>query len=360
MKLFFFLLFGMLFSFTCKADLHYIPLKVELELVSKNVHEGDLLHFVVTLTNTDKENDYPVVMPGNVNHGNKLFYFRVYDTNEQHYIERAMEEREYHIIVQGDGKERVIQLKPGHSVLFDAYCNAGRMERMTAQHNHVFGKPLFAGSYNFQGFYNPEGTIAGDTIYRFDSGFMEEDLSDPRPILYSGGILTQPCRVDVLPTEKDTMYFENKMYTRGRGGWYLNDSIHVGSVSISESGFRTMEFSTNYMNGDPGSMRVHINWYPNGNLQQYSVYEFDQCPMRQEYMAFTADGGILMSIEHLSDGSCLQKQFNEAGDLLNTWLYAPDGSWVDHVEFNPKNGKAKRPVRTYKPCQVELQELKIR
>ena len=69
-------LFCSIFSMV-KADLPYMPLKFELRSVKKNYVEGNALHFILTITNTDKEKTYPLLTPGKEASPLKVFILRV-------------------------------------------------------------------------------------------------------------------------------------------------------------------------------------------------------------------------------------------------------------------------------------------
>ena len=60
------------------ADSKYHPILFQLTTDKANYFEGEKITFLITITNTDKEKSYPVLLPHTQNVGQKLFYFNAY------------------------------------------------------------------------------------------------------------------------------------------------------------------------------------------------------------------------------------------------------------------------------------------
>jgi hypothetical protein len=56
------------------ANLKYHPVSFVLNADKESYYEGEKITFNITITNTDRENTHPVLLPHTQNTGQKLFY----------------------------------------------------------------------------------------------------------------------------------------------------------------------------------------------------------------------------------------------------------------------------------------------
>lgn len=77
MKSILIVMFSIIVCQYAKADLKYEPIQFQLSTSQESYYEGEKITFLITITNIDKENSYPVLLPHTQNTGQKLFYLNL-------------------------------------------------------------------------------------------------------------------------------------------------------------------------------------------------------------------------------------------------------------------------------------------
>lgn len=92
--------------------LKYHPISFTLSADKESYFEGEKITFNITITNTDKENTYPVLLPHTQNVGQKLFYLNAYDKANNTMLMRYTEEKMLNMMVHDTGTVQIRYLKP--------------------------------------------------------------------------------------------------------------------------------------------------------------------------------------------------------------------------------------------------------
>lgn len=192
----------LLLSVAARADIPYMPLRVTLRTTQTSYVEGDKISFILTIRNAG-DKAVPVLTPGAANSGNKIIYLRVIDPAGNLYVERGMEHRHLAMTIKYLGLPGLDTLLPGDSISVSFFWNDRAHFFDEVPSHHSFDKPLFAGRYLFQAFYNPQGTSLGDSLYHFMQS--DEDAQSPDKINFTGPVLSNACPVTIThhPRRRD-------------------------------------------------------------------------------------------------------------------------------------------------------------
>lgn len=99
------------------ADLKYQPIQFQLSTDKEQYFEGEKIQFNITITNTDKTNSYPVLIPHTQNTGQKLFYLTAYDKAKNTFLLRYTENKILKIMVHDTGSVWIKYLKPHEQIV---------------------------------------------------------------------------------------------------------------------------------------------------------------------------------------------------------------------------------------------------
>jgi len=108
---------------TALADLKYRPVSFKLSTEKESYYEGEKITFLITITNNDKTNAYPVLLPHTQNSGQKLFYLNLYDKANNTLLLRATEERMLNMMIHDTGSVQIRYLKPLEQIVISIYLN---------------------------------------------------------------------------------------------------------------------------------------------------------------------------------------------------------------------------------------------
>jgi hypothetical protein len=85
------------------ADLKPRYISFTLSTDKESYYEGEKITFNITITNRDKENTHPVLIPYTQNVGQKLFYLNVYDKANNTMLLRYTEDRMLNMMIHDTG-----------------------------------------------------------------------------------------------------------------------------------------------------------------------------------------------------------------------------------------------------------------
>lgn len=105
------------------ADSKYHPISFELSTDKESYYEGEKIKFNITITNTSKENTYPVLLPHTHNVGQKLFYLKAYDEANNSLLLRYTEDKMLKMMVYDTGNVEILYLKPIEQIVVPIYLN---------------------------------------------------------------------------------------------------------------------------------------------------------------------------------------------------------------------------------------------
>lgn len=281
-----------LFNILCNiayADLkpHYI--NFTLSTNKESYYEGEKITFNITITNRDKENTHPVLIPFTQNVGQKLFYLNVYDKANNTMLLRYTEDRMLNMMIHDTGTVQIRYLKPLEQIVvpihlndFENYYN---YRTQNASH-HSFGVPLFAGVYKIRIAYNPNGIALGDSIYNYYNDTDTELPNNGKQAMTGNGDISNFCTLKIKRSVDTIVTIERQKYyikTNGYNYYYFNkyvDKINTSdgcahittlpsdSCSIKNEYFYNQfnelynEYIVRFDDGDIREYRKFTNWCP--------------------------------------------------------------------------------------------------
>ncbi len=351
----------LLFSYhSLKADLPYMPIRIWMQPLQTEVFEGEKLTFKVWLKNTDKHTTYPVLLPHNQNTGKKLFYFKVIDNANNYYRIVAEESRE--IIIPGTSTQpllqfpKQVQLAPQDSISFTVTWNSAT-DPLKTENNHYFNAPLTAGKYKFQGFYAPDETVIGDSLYNFIFSTNASKASN-KLNFWIGGNPTYPVDIEIKRTNKKkitiegTTYKVTKIEENHSSVYYIQDSVMAITTFFYPNGDKKYEFTSNYRNGDPGSMDYSIIYFKDGDIKDFYKYNKNHCPSTIFRRTFYDNKQLKFSADIGAHKTFIEKGFSDKGIMINKHLYSADRKLRTDYKYSPKNSNLKSTEEFKNPCEL--------
>ena len=348
------------------ADLKPRYISFTLSTDKESYYEGEKITFNITITNKDKENTHPVLIPYTQNAGQKLFYLNVYDKANNTMLLRYTEDRMLNMMVHDTGTVQIKYLKPLEQIVvpihlndFENYYN---YYTQNASH-HSFGVPLFAGVYKLRIAYNPNGIALGDSIYNYYNHTDTELPNNGKQAMPENGDISNFCTLKIKRSSDTIVTIERQKYyikTDGHNYFYFNkyvDKINTSdgcvhmttlpsdSCSIKNEYFYNHfnelynEFIVRFDDGDIREYRKFTSWCPTylyteryNELKQKTHYEL-QLPDKRFY-----------SISyHQPSGNIHQETYcSEDGTLCNVTTYI----------YNKKGELVKKEITQTEPCIV--------
>ena len=348
------------------ADLkpHYISFTLSTD--KESYFEGEKITFNITITNRDKENTHPVLIPHTQNVGQKLFYLNVYDKANNTVLLRYTEDRMLNMMVHDTGTVQIRYLKPLEQIVVPIYLNDFEnyynYHTQNASH-HSFGVPLFAGVYKLRIAYNPNGIALGDSIYNYYNHTDTELPNNGKQAMPENGDISNFCTLKIKRSSDTIVTIERQKYyikTNGHNYFYFNkyvDKINTSdgcvhmttlpsdSCSIKNEYFYNHfnelynEFIVRFDDGDIREYRKFTNWCPTylyteryNELKQKTHYEL-QLPDKRFY-----------SISYHQPSGNIHQETNcsEDGTLCNLTTYI----------YNKKGELVKKEITQTEPCIV--------
>lgn len=336
------------------ADLQYHPIQFELHTDKESYYEGEKITFTITITNKDKENSHPVLLPHTQNIGQKLFCLSAYDKATNTSLLRYTEDPFYKMMVHDTGTVQIRYLKPLEQIIVPIYLNDFEnyynYYTQNASH-HSFGVPLFAGIYNVRINYKPIGISLGDSIYNYYKDTDTELPDNGKLAIPNNGFFSNFCTVKIKRSADTLVNIErNKYYikTNGYNYFYFNkyvDNINTGdgcvhittlpadSCSIKNEYFYNQfnelynEYIVRFDDEDIREYRKFTNWCP-----EYLYTErYNDFKQRTHYEFQLPDGRFYSATYNQPGGSLHQESYcSEDGTLCNvtTYIYNKKGEFV--------------------------------
>lgn len=350
-----FIILLLIFNLGVYADMKYHPIKFKLSTEKELYEEGEKITFFITITNSDKEKSYPILLPHTQNTGQKLFYLNLYDKANNTSILRATENKLIHMMVHDTGHVMIRVLKPLEQITIPIYWNDFENYysylTQTASH-HSFGVPLFAGVYKINVCYNPNGIALGDSIYSYYND-TEQEIAPTKLAMTSDGELSNTILVKIKKSANSILLIEGKKYcthSKERNWyWYYLDSIgnggsnerlvHITSLPIdSFTQAKNEYFYSHFTN----IYAEFITRFENGDIQEYRKYR-DNCPdeflterynenKQKYYYAIQLPDGRFYNVTYLQpSGNKKQEMYYSADGKLCTiidYIYNNQGAFL--------------------------------
>ncbi len=342
-----------------------LPLSYKLEARNKTIMEGDKVEFILTIKNNHETKTFPILTPGTQNAGKKLIYLRVSDPATNFYVLRTMESRDIRMDKKQKGALGMVWLKPGKELSISFFWNDSVNYFTSIGSHHRFDKPLFAGKYEFQAFYNPSETGIGDTLYHFMRS-TNENPSQKKLTFFGPGI-SAPCDITIGKRQPGSFKVDGVKYSspqplrEGAFSYYsgaVNDSNLVAVINtIPPNGIPILEVRIKRYNNTEW-----LKHTADGNIEKYAMIDHRRCP--NEYYAREFMNNVLVvKTDTTNDGSVTRKIFNEDGTLKFEELYSmPDltHTTTEYVYKDKVLKKKKIKAEKFKvPCEILVEEIVI-
>lgn len=353
----------------CYADLPYKPLRFSLATDQESYKEGDRVTFILTITNTDKDSSYPVLVPGGQEGAQDLYALSIYDIAENVLIERYRAVADEKALSKKERPVKLHWLAPGASTKVYLCWNDKPGGSPQIISHYRFGLPLFAGRYKAMVRYQPKGTKAGDSLYRFYS--MVEDLphSGSKLPLPVDGVPSNFCSLDIRKVPQGAFSIEGERYIsveKDQRSWYYRDSagtggtnerlVHIsnlpaGAFASDDPGqdYYYNQFSILY----PAAFNEYITRFANGNIREYRRFR-NTCPTEQLSYRFDEAGKKVYYAERNADGRYYSISYDPEGRAQQETFTEADGSSGTITDYVYTKSKQRKKTRKVKPCEVTL------
>lgn len=193
------------------ADIPYQPIRIYARAHKSVVLEGEKIGFTIVVYNSDKYQTIPVLHPARQTTGEKLVYFNLYNHQNKSgtWIETESRVMSNAMVHDVPHYPEIVYLKPLDSIRFDVYFNSTYFQ---TEGHHRFNTPLFAGFYQFQPFYNPFGTVVGDTLYNRLDDFIETIFNAGKAGFSGSGTVYYPIHITILKNPKAVIEVQGELY----------------------------------------------------------------------------------------------------------------------------------------------------
>jgi hypothetical protein len=355
------------------ADLKYHPVSFVLSTDKEIYYEGEKITFNITITNTDKENSYPVLLPHTQNVGQKLFYLNAYDKANNTLLLRYTEDKMLNMMVHDTGTVKIRYLKPLEQIVVPIYLNDFEnyynYHTQNASH-HSFGVPLFAGTYKVNVTYNPNGIVLGDSIYTYYNDFDKNIPDNGKQFMPEQGQITQMMDLKIKRSADTIVSIERKKYYINTDGYYYYyHSRYTPKISTDTSCHHITNLPPDSISGKNeyfysyfyDQYAEYINRFEDGDIREYRRFS-DWCPsylyterynefkQKTHYELQLPDKRFYSISYHQPSGNIHQETYcSKDGTLCNVTTYV----------YNKKGEFVKKEVSQTQPCiEVELDEKK--
>jgi len=351
------------------ADLKPRYISFDLSTDKERYFEGEKITFNITITNRDKENTHPVLIPHTQNVGQKLFYLNVYDKANNTMLLRYTENQMLNMMVHDTGTVQIRYLKPLEQIVVPIHLND--FENYYSYHtqnssHHSFGVPLFAGVYKVRITYNPKGIALGDSIYNYFNDTDTELPNNGKQAMPGYGDLSNFCTLKIKRSADTVVTIErNKYYIKADGYrfFYLSENLpqittdtrchHItdlpaDSCSIKNEYFYS-HFNDLYAEG--------IFRFDDGDIREYRRFS-DWCPSylyTEVYNEFKQKTNYELQ---LPDKRFYSVSYNQpSGTIHQETNCSADGTLCNLTKYiyNKKGVFVRKEVSQTEPCmEVEL------
>ncbi len=348
------------------ANLKYHPVRFVLSTEKESYYEGEKITFNITITNTSKENTYPVLLPFTQNTGQKLFYLKAYDKANNTMILRFAEDKNLNMMVHDTGSVQIKYLKPLEQIVIPIHVNDFEnyysYQTQNASH-HSFGVPLFAGMYKVNITYNPFGIALGDSIYAYYDDFDKDIPYQGKLAMPSNGQISQMIDLKIKRSADTIVSIErNKYYVKKEGGryFYLTENLpqittdtrchHITNLPPDSCSMVNEYFYSHFID----LYAEYINRFDDGDIREYRKYT-DDCPDYLHTEKYNDFKQKTMYAVQLYDKRFYSITYGQPGNKIHQETYcSADGTLcnVTTYVYNKKGELAKKEITQTEPCIV--------
>lgn len=352
------------------GNLKYHPVSFVISTVKESYYEGEKITFNITITNTDKEQTHPVLLPHTQNTGQKLFYLNIYDKADNTMLLRYTEDRMLKMMVHDTGTVQVRYLKPLEQIVIPVYLND--FENYFSYHtqnasHHSFGVPLFAGIYKVNLTYNPNGILLGDSIYYYYGDFDKNLPLTNKLLMNENGVVSQMINLRIKRSADTIVSIERQKYyikTDGYMYYYFNEyvdkittdlrCIHITTLPSDSCSLPKGEY---FYNQFPGLYNEFIARFDDGDIREYRKFS-NYCPdylYTERYNEFKQRTHYELQ---LPDNRFYSVSYNQPGGNIHQETYcSADGTLcnVTTYVYNKKGELVRKEISQTQPCiEIEL------
>lgn len=351
------------------ADLKYRPINFTLSTDKDSYYEGEKITFNITITNTSKENTYPVLLPHTQNVGQKLFYLNAYDKAHNTWLLRYTEEQTLKMMVHDTGSVQIRYIKPLEQIVvpfyFNDFENYYSYHTQNASH-HSFGVPLFAGIYKVRIAYNPNGIALGDSIYNYYNDTDTELPNNGKLDMPGNGDLSNFCTLKIKRSADTIVSIEgNKFFikTDGYMFYYFNEyvdkittdlrCIHITTLPSDSCSLLKGEY---FYNQFPDLFNEFIVRFDDGDIREYRKFT-NWCPeylYTERYNEFKKRTNYELQ---LPDGRFYSVSYNQPSGTINQETYCLEDGTLCNVTtyiYNKKGEFVRKETSQTEPCSVVI------
>ena len=369
MRIFSIIILYFIFNNGAYADMKYHPIAFKLNTEKEIYEEGEKITFLITITNTDKQKSYPVLLPHTQNVGQKLIYLNLYDKASNTWLLRATENSLLKMMVHDTGHVKLYTLKPLEQITIPVYWNDFENYysylTQTASH-HSFGIPLFAGVYKINVCYNPNGIASGDSIYSYYDN-TEQEIAPNKLAMMSSGELSNTILLKIKKSAKSVLLIEGKKYCtlwdkERNWCWYYLDSIGTGGsnerlvhiTSLAIDSFTQLK-NEYYYSHFTNIYAEFISRFENGDIKEYRKYR-DFCPTEILTEKFNDLNQKYYYAVQLPDKRFYNVTYIQpSGNKLKEMYYSTDGKLctiIDYI-YNKQGEYLKTKTSEIIPCIMD-------
>lgn len=351
------------------ANLLYHPVSFMLSTDKESYYEGEKITFYITITNTSKDQTYPVLVPHTQNTGQKLFYLTAYDKANNTLLIRYTENKMLNMMVHDTGTVKIKYLKPLEQIVIPIYLND--FENYYSYHtqnasHHSFGIPLFAGIYRINVTYNPNGIPLGDSLYNYCNDFEKNIPYNGKQPMPANGRITQMIDLKIKRSADTIVTIErNKYYikTDGYRYFYLSENLpqittdirchHITDLPADSCSIKNEYFYSHFTD----LYAEYIARFDDGDIREYRKFN-DYCPSylyTERYNEFKQKTHYELQ---LPDKRFYSVSYHQPGGKIHQETYcSADGTLctVTTYVYDKQGILKKKDVSTTSPCiEIEL------
>lgn len=374
MRNYFALIIASIYINCVKANLIYNPISFEIQTDKESYYEGEKITFNITITNTDKEQTHPVLLPHTQNTGQKLFYLSFYDKANNTHLLRYREDKMLNMMVHDTGTVQIRYLKPLEQIVIPIYLND--FENYYSYHtqnasHHSMGVPLFAGIYKVNLTYNPKGIPLGDHIYSYYGDFDKNKSDSNKLLLHENGALSQMIDLKIKRSSDTVVSIQDQKFFIKTDGYYFyyfnkyvetittdTSCIHISSL-LTDSASMKGEY---FYNQFPGLFNEYIARFEDGDIREYRKFR-SECP---DYLYTERFNELKQKTQYqlqLSDGRFYSISYHQpSGKIDQEILCVPNGTRCDETKYiyNKHGDFIKKKYTQTEPCAEVLIDGKLK
>jgi hypothetical protein len=346
----------------------YNPVSFTLSTDKESYYEGEKITFYITITNNDKENSYPVLLPHTQNVGQKLFYLSAYDRAKNTMIMRYTEDQQLKMLVHDTGSVMIKKLKPLEQVVIPIYLNDFdnyySYHTQTASH-HSFGVPLFAGIYKVHVSYHPKGIQLGEQLYNFYNDTDADLPMNGKQAIPATGEISNFITLKIKRSADTLVSIERKKYyikSDGYRFYYFSaytrsittDTTcnHITDLPVDSCSKKNEYFYSHFTD----KYAEYVSRFDDDDIREYRKFS-DWCPSYLYTVRYNDFKQKVLFQEQLPDKRFYSISYHQPGGNIHQEIYcSADGTLCNETTYvYDKKGLFKRKdITQTQPC-MEIQ-----